>query len=167
MPTNNRFQWIRCGRCGMAIPFNVLFVVAVCFIIPGCDGTSESFTRSAIKGTVTLDNQPLDSATIRFVPTGNTDGPKTEFSISNGEFSAGQSNGPPVGNHRVEIDLVDDQWQHDDEQAIEKLRKSPRKKISRPTLPDRYHKLSTLTATIDPSQEDSPQVLTFPLTTRP
>jgi hypothetical protein len=114
-----------------------------------------------------LDDKPLESATIRFIPTGNTVGPKTEFPITNGEFAAGQSNGPPVGGHRVEINFVDEQWQHDDEQAIEELRKTPRKRVSRLALPDRYHKASTLTATVDDSQDDSPQSLTFPLTSRP
>lgn len=94
-------------------------------------------------------------------------GPKTEFPISQGEFLADQSIGPPVGDHRVEINLIDEQWQHDDEQAIEKLQQSPQKKISRAVLPDRYHKMSSLTATIQAAADDEAQTLIFPLTNRP
>ncbi|HBJ35750.1 MAG TPA: hypothetical protein DDZ51_13595 [Planctomycetaceae bacterium] len=149
-------------------PFRSLLLLAsLGCAASGCGGPAESFTRAAVKGTVTLDNQPLDSATIRFVPTGDTVGPKTEFPISQGQFLASQSFGPPIGDHRVEIDVIDQQWQHDDEQAIEKLQQSPRKKISRAVLPDRYHKMSSLTATIEPTSDENAQILTFPLTSRP
>lgn len=155
------------GRSGVNSNRWILLFVSLGLTVSGCGGTTETFTRAAIKGTVTLDDQPLDNATIRFIPTGSTVGPKTEFPISQGEFLADQSIGPPVGDHRVEIDLIDEQWQHDDEQAIEKLQQSPQKKISRAVLPDRYHKMSSLTATIESAADDEAQTLTFPLTSRP
>lgn len=143
-----------------------LLVTAASVMISGCDDHTETFTRAAIRGSVTLDDQPLDGASIRFIPIDNTIGPKTEFPIVQGEFSATRTQGPPIGNHRVEIDWVDQAWQHDDEQALEKLRQSPRTKISRPTLPDRYHHRSTLTATIGAADDDAVHRLTFPLTSR-
>jgi hypothetical protein len=157
---DSRHDRLNASRC-----FKILAIL--CWGISGCGGPAEPFTRAAIKGTVTLDDQPLDSATIRFIPTGETVGPKTEFPVNQGEFAADQSIGPPIGDHRVEIDLIDQQWQHDDEQAIEKLQQSPQKKISRAILPDRYHKMSSLTATIESATDESAQTLTFPLTSRP
>jgi hypothetical protein len=140
----------------------------LCFgFVSGCDGPPETFTRGAVQGTVTLDGQPLNSAIIRFVPTGNTVGPKTEFAVNEGEFAAVKSLGPPVGTHRVEIDLIDRQWQPDDEEAIAKLQQSPRTRITRPTLPERYHKSSVLVATIEDTPKGEVQTLTFPLSTRP
>jgi hypothetical protein len=161
------FGLVGWGHTGLNASQCLSFIAILSLVVSGCGGPEEPFTRAAIKGTVTLDDQPLDSATIRFIPTGNTVGPKTEFPVNRGEFAADQSIGPPVGDHRVEIDVIDQQWQHDDEQAIAELQQSPRKKISRAALPDRYHKASSLTATIEASANDSAQVLTFPLSSRP
>jgi hypothetical protein len=147
--------------------YSMLAWPLICGFVCGCDGPPEAFTRGAVQGTVTLDGQPLNSAIIRFVPTGSTVGPKTEFPVNEGEFTAVKSLGPPVGAHRVEIDLIDQQWQIDDEEAIAKLQKSPRTRITRPTLPERYHRSSTLTATIEDTPKGEVQTLTFPLSTRP
>jgi hypothetical protein len=157
---------VGCGRRVLGSCRASILVMAVGFFASGCDTATETFTRAAIKGSVTLDDQPLDGASIRFIPIDDTIGPKTEFPIVQGEFSATRTQGPPIGNHRVEIDWVDQAWQHDDEQALEKLSQSPRAKISRPTLPDRYHQRSTLTATVDAADDDAVQRLTFPLTSR-
>jgi hypothetical protein len=167
MLSSKRLSLIGLGHNGSSSVRCLTLVGILCWGVSGCGGPEEPFTRAAIKGTVTLDDKPLDSATIRFIPTGNTVGPKTEFPVNQGEFAADQSIGPPVGDHRVEIDVIDQQWQHDDEQAIAELQQSPGKKISRATLPDRYHKASSLTATIEASPNDSAQVLTFPLSSRP
>lgn len=133
----------------------------------GCGRPDEPFTRVAIEGAVTLDSQPLESASIRFVPTGTTSGPKTSFEVRDGRFVACTRTGPPVGTHRVEIESVDPAWRHDDEEAVERLRQARAGKISRERLPDRYHTYSTLTVTLtepDPnSASDSPRMLTFDL----
>jgi len=141
-------------------------MVTACFFASGCDTATESFTRAAIQVSVTLDDQPLDNATIRFIPIDQTTGPKTEYLITQGESSTDRTLGPPVGRHRVEINVVDQEWQHDDEQVLERLRQLPQTKISRPTLPDHYHKSSTLTAKIDASADEAFQKLTFPLSSR-
>jgi len=157
---------VGCDRRQLISTCSLISMIAACLFGSGCDSPSESFTRAEIKGSVKLDDQPLDNATIRFIPIDNTIGPKTEFPITQGEFASDQTKGPPIGMHRVEINFVDQEWQHDDEQAIEKLQQSPRTKISRPTLPDRYHKLSTLTAIVEASVDDTVQILTFPLSSR-
>jgi hypothetical protein len=136
----------------------------------GCGRPDEPFTRVAIDGSVTLDSRPLESASIRFVPTGTTSGPKTSFDVRDGRFVACTRTGPPVGTHRVEIESVDPAWWHDDEEAVERLRKARAGRITRERLPDRYHTHSSLTVTLtepDPnSAGDSPQILTFDLSSR-
>lgn len=144
--------------------------ISLSITVVGCDSPAEPFTRVAVHGTVTLDEQPLDSAMIRFIPTGSTQGPKTSFAIRQGRFVAGREIGPPVGSHRVEIEAVDPQWRHDDEAAIEQLTQSRTRHINRARLPDSYHINSLLTATLATPPPDSggnvPQSLTFTLSSR-
>jgi len=144
--------------------------ISLSIAVVGCDSPAEPFTRVAVHGTVTLDEQPLDSAVIRFIPTGPTQGPKTSFEIREGRFVADRQTGPPVGSHRVEIEAVDPQWRHDDEAAIEQLMRSRTRHIKRARLPDSYHINSLLTATLALPPPDSggdvPQSLTFTLSSR-
>ncbi len=134
----------------------------------GCEQPSEPFTRVSVEGVVTLDDQPLDQAMIRFIPIGSTAGPKTMFPIREGRFTASAIDGPPVGTHRVKIDLIaEGEFAHDDEQALQTLTQSPRRTITRPRLPDIYHLNSTLTATLESTDEGEPQRLSFPLSSRP
>ena len=136
----------------------------------GCGRPEEPFRRVAIEGSVTLDSRPLESASVRFVPIGTTSGPKTSFDVRDGRFVACARTGPPVGTHRVEIESVDPAWRHDDEEAVERLRQARARKITRERLPDRYHPHSALTVTLTApesnSARDSPQVLTFDLSSR-
>jgi hypothetical protein len=147
-----------------------LLSITLAITVVGCDSSAEPFTRVAVDGNVTLDEQPLDSAVIRFIPTGSTQGPKTSFEIRQGRFVADRDTGPPVGSHRVEIEAVDPQWRHDDEAAIEQLTRSRTRNIKRVRLPDAYHTNSSLTATLatppTDSGGDAPQSLTFTLSSR-
>jgi len=148
----------------------LLTMAFLAIAVVGCDSPAEPFTRVAIDGTVTLDEQPLDSAVIRFIPTGSTQGPKTSFEIRQGRFVADRQIGPPVGSHRVEIEAVDPRWRHDDEEAIDQLIQSRTRDIKRTRLPDSYHTNSSLTATLatppPDSGGDAPQTLTFTLSSR-
>jgi len=144
----------------------VMLVATALAILIGCSGAPETFTRVAVTGMVTLDDQPIDGAMIRFIPLGATAGPKTAFEIRQGKFEVNATHGPPVGSHRVEIQWIDNQWQHDDEQTLEKLRQTRGAKIQRPSLPDRYHINSTLTARLEVPSDGTAQELTFPLSTR-
>lgn len=147
----------------------ILTVVLLAGIGSGCQPAQEPFTRVAVEGEVTWQGEPLEGAKIRFVPLAETIGPKTVFPIQAGRFAATRDVGPPAGNHRVEIELVDDpRWSHDDEQAWTRLASS-RGRIDRPTLPDAYHVNSRLTATlIAPTTRGAePLKLSFFLTDRP
>lgn len=148
----------------------LLFLVVTAITLVGCDQPAEPFFRVAIEGTVSLDQQPLDSAVIRFIPTGSTSGPKTSFEVRQGRFAASRENGPPVGTHRVEVEAVDPRWRHDDEEAVQRLTRSRTRKIERIRLPDAYRTNSLLTATFatppPDSGDDSPQTLAFALSSR-
>jgi len=153
------------SRMGRKWAIGLLSVVLI-----GCGHPDEPFTRVAIDGTVLLDDRPLDSAVIRFVPTGTTSGPKTSFEVREGRFASGVHDGPPVGTHRVEIESIDPEWRHDDEEAVDRLRQSRSTKITRERLPDRYHIRSSLSATLTAPQPDadsgSSQTLEFHLSGR-
>ncbi len=152
-----------------ASPAVILAIVVSAGVSAGCQRPAEPFTRVAVEGEVTWQGQPLDGAKIRFVPLGETTGPKTVFPIQAGRFAATSDSGPPAGNHRVEIELVDDpRWSHDDEQAWTRLASS-RGRIDRPTLPNAYHVNSRLTATVTAPTADrsEPLKLSFVLTERP
>lgn len=148
----------------------LLFLVVTAITLVGCDQPAEPFSRVAIDGTVSLDEQPLDSAVIRFIPTGSTSGPKTSFEVRQGRFAASRENGPPVGTHRVEVEAIDPRWRHDDEEAVQRLTRSRTRKIERTRLPNAYRTNSLLTATFatppPDSDDDSPQTLAFALSSR-
>lgn len=147
-----------------------LSLAVAAIAVVGCDHSAEPFSRVAVNGTVALDEQPLDAAVIRFVPTGSTAGPKTSFEIRQGRFAASREHGPPVGTHRVEVEVVDPRWRHDDEEAIQRLSRSRTRKIDRVRLPDAYcaNSLLTVTFATPPSDSDdhSPQTVSFSLSSR-
>lgn len=153
------------GRLG---PFWTLAVAAIAVV--GCDHSAEPFSRVAINGTVALDEQPLDAAVIRFVPTGSTPGPKTSFEVRQGRFAASREHGPPVGTHRVEVEVVDPRWRHDDEEAIRRLSQTRARNIDRVRLPAAYGTNSLLTVTFPTppadSDDPSPQTVSFSLSSR-
>ncbi len=131
----------------------------------GCSAEpQESFTRVPIEGTVTLDQVPLDEAIIRFIPTGQTPGPKTMFPIHEGKFAAATEQAPAAGRHRVEIErVVEGEFAHDDEQALLRPRVKPRTGHLPAKLPEKYHNKSVLTAELSPTADGSPQTLEFSL----
>lgn len=77
------------------------------FLLTGCGGDGRP-TLVPIEGSVTLDGQPLDGATIAFIPnTGNTiqRGSKGS-STSGGKFTVGtyaNDDGIPVGSYKVTV----------------------------------------------------------------
>lgn len=151
------------ARCG-AIPMSSWLVVWM-LTYSGCSPENrETYTRVPIEGTVTLDQVPLDEAMIRFIPTGQTPGPKTMFPIREGKFAATVDSAPAAGRHRVEIQWVTaGEFAHDDEQALLRPRLTPRVIGSPPKLPEKYHNKSVLTAELLPTADGSPQTLEFSL----
>jgi hypothetical protein len=134
-------------------------------LILGCgSGAAEGPPRADVRGVVTLDGQPLPEGVIRFVPLAGTPGPKTSIAISDGKFSADALTGPVVGAHRIEIQSTDDGgYAPDDEEAIDRLRKSRTHRIEAVRVPSAFNTHSRLTETVS---EDGTNEFEFPLTTK-
>jgi hypothetical protein len=76
--------------------------LAILTLTLGC-GDSGAPSRAAVKGTVTLNGEPIAEGSITFLPTGTANGPTTGGSIVNGRYSIARANGVVVGENRVEI----------------------------------------------------------------
>ena len=115
----------------------------------GC-GSSSVPVRIPVTGKVNLDDAPLLSGVIRFVPADNAGGPAAATKIVAGEFEFSSDNGPVVANHRVEIEATDFQnFAIDDEAAFaaaaEATGESP---LAVNPVPPIYNSRSTLTASV-------------------
>jgi hypothetical protein len=141
----------------------MLLVTGMAPMLSGCGGTDEGPPRATVRGTVTLDDAPLKQGVIRFVPTGETEGPKSSLPIVNGRFKADEDAGPLVGSHRVEIESTDDGgYPLNDEAGLERLLANPHR-LQVVRVPRSYNQRSTLSAQI---VADGPNELTFELVSR-
>ncbi|MBN1909588.1 MAG: hypothetical protein JW818_07615 [Pirellulales bacterium] len=68
----------------------------------GCGGGADG--RRALRGTVTLDDQPLATGKITFVPAPGTDGTTTGGPISNGKFEILADKGLKPGKYLAKIE---------------------------------------------------------------
>lgn len=111
----------------------------------GC-GQSSDLDKVVVRGTVTLDGQPIPNGELRFIPTGGTKGSISGGPIKDGAYVAQGRGGVPVGEHRVEIKAY-----------------RPATKPGQPVSPEggpaeqyldkRFNEQTTLTAKIDASTE--------------
>lgn len=130
----------------------------------GCGSGGEGPPRAAVEGSVTLDDVPLKEGVVRFVPTGDTGGPKTTVPISEGQFKIDSASGPVVGEHRIEIESTDDGgYAMDDEQAIKQLREQGIKTIEVIRVPPKYNKRSQLVESV---AADGPNTYSFELSSK-
>ncbi|APZ92221.1 hypothetical protein [Fuerstiella marisgermanici] len=142
-----------------------LLVLILSAAVVGCGSNSKGPRRVAANGIVSLDGQPLENGTIRFIPTGGTEGPKVSVAIINGFFQFPQEVGPVVGHHRVEIEAPEaGEFALDDEEALQRLQQQGRKaKVEVLRIPAVYNKNSQLTADLS---EAGPNDLAFELVSR-
>lgn len=145
-------------------PLGLFFIATVGLI--GCGGSStDSLSRAAVAGKVTLDGINLKQGVIRFVPTGDTTGPKVSVAIEDGRFSATAESGPVIGGHRIEIQSTDNGgYAMDDEQALERLRAQGKRPIEVVKVPAIYNSSSTLHAAVT---VDGPNEYDFALSSKP
>ncbi len=107
--------------------------------------------KGVVRGTVTLDGQPLKSGLIRFIPVdGQT--PTAEATITDGEFNAQV----PVGEKRVSISAPKVVGKRPAYQTPD----SPQVDIVEELLPPRYNVQSELTITVDEDNEPANFALT-------
>jgi hypothetical protein len=140
---------------------------AICFVftaLVACGGCGRDTGRAAVAGAVTVDGQPLAKGTIRFVATGDTQGPLAAGEINAGKYSIDAEQGPVIGEHRVEIFADDsDQLPYDIMDPAEYQKHGPFQRPVQP-LPARYNTATTLTATI---RADQANKIDFALTSKP
>ncbi len=79
----------------------ICLAVVVPFVA-GC-GRPSGPPRAAVHGEITLDESPLKSGVIRFVPTGATKGPVALATIKDGRYHMSSWDGPMLGDNAVEI----------------------------------------------------------------
>ncbi len=128
------------------LPLSFMLVVLG---LQGCGGGDDGPQRAAVSGVINLDGEPLQQGVIRFVPEGETKGPKTSVPVQQGRFEIDSRSGPLVGEHRIEIVSTDDGgYAMDDEQAIQDLRKAKVKRIRVVKVPAVYNSRSTLKKTV-------------------
>lgn len=70
--------------------------------VAGC-GSDNSVELTAVRGTVTLNGQPVEAGQITFTPTGGNSSGAAAAPIKNGEYSLSVNEGPMVGTHTVSI----------------------------------------------------------------
>jgi len=118
--------------------------------VAGCGGSDEGPPRAGAKGSVTLDGKPLVEGVIRFIPIGDSKGPKSFATIKNGSYSVDAAHGPVVGKHRVEIESTDDGgFDLNDEASLPRLQ-AQKQPVQVVTVPSVYNSRSELEAEISP-----------------
>jgi hypothetical protein len=120
----------------------------------GC-GKSDQPKRVVVSGAVTYKGQLVEKGQIRFIPADGTRGPVTVDSIDQGQYTTKNTNGVPVGTHRVEI-LGYDAKQYASAGTGPGAPPVPQ------LLPKKYNLQSTLKETLEPSP--SSQTIDFNLT---
>ncbi len=140
------------------------FARATGFVIlfTGCGGSGGQI-RVPVAGYVSLDDTPLLTGVIRFVPNGENAGPAASTRIVGGEFRFFADDGPVVASHRVEIEATEFQGFAIDDEATfaAKYAETGISPLANNPIPAIYNSRSTLTATVSESHD---QPFTFNLT---
>lgn len=111
--------------------------------ITGCGGGADVPDLGRVTGTITLDGDPLDGATVEFVPQSGR--PSSAITDDNGYYTlrySATTNGALPGKHNVSIRSARDGVSAEGEQAGVEGRKE--------LLPERYHEKSELVFTVEP-----------------
>lgn len=130
----------------------VLAGLVAAMLVSGCGRRTEGPPRVAASGTVTLDGEPLPEGVIRFVPIGETKGPKASTTIEEGTFAFPKNYGPVPGTHRIEIEATEaDLPDPDDEAAVQAHLATRKQRKPAARIPPAYNQHSELTEEISPA----------------
>lgn len=116
-------------------------------MLAGCGGNSGP-VRASVEGSVFLNGEPLKQGVIRFMPIGDTAGPATSGTITNGTYKLEGDNGPVAGTNRVEIEANMYSFAADDEAAFVKTVENRKGPPPGNSVPVQYNRQSTLAAQI-------------------
>ncbi len=139
--------------CGFARPLCAASVLIVLLASAGC--IDDSRRRVAVSGTVTLDGEPVNDATIIFTPSGK--GLAAAATIVDGKFQLTGVDGPTIGSHGVRINPNEAEMEEADPASLAQAKR-------RPQIPKVYQRAGELTAILtgEPQQQ-----LTFELSRQP
>lgn len=90
--------------------FSVL--IGTCFVLlavsaAGCSG-GDGLGRVAVKGSVTLNGEPVPNGVVRFKPAAGTEGPMANTMITDGQYEIPQDQGPVAGEYEVRVQAYED-----------------------------------------------------------
>jgi len=108
-------------------------LLLLALLLAGCD---QGPPKGTVKGTITLDGQPVDGGVITFVPSDGNSQPEA-VQITGGEYAVTM----PVGDKRVEI-----YWAPSGGQAADTASQGREQIVQR--IPSKYNAQSTLTHTV-------------------
>ncbi len=101
--------------------------------------------QTSVEGDVTYDGQPVGVGRILFLPE-NPKAVKRGGRFDNGHYKLAAPEGPPVGDHKVEIHWLKPTGKKYKNEFGEEL------DVLDEGLPDKYNSKSTLTATVKPGR---------------
>lgn len=122
------------------------YLLAFLLAVMGCATKESGPPRYKLEGTVTLDGNPLDGATITFTPTDLKNRP-AGGPIANGKFSVPVGQGANAGPHRVEI-----RWPKPTGKQVKDEDTGGMIDVVAEGLPVRYHDQSELKADVGPEK---------------
>jgi len=117
-----------------------IFILTICIVVCLAGCTAEK--TASIYGKVTLDNEPVASGSIVFLPSSGP-GKKAAAAIENGLYSIAAADKLPPGSYRVEIS-----WRKPTGRQIPSADPGIMTDERREAVPARYNTESTLTADI-------------------
>jgi len=118
-------------------------------LLAGC-GRANALQRAPVDGYVSIDGQPLQSGSIRFIPTENTKGPAAVANIDEGYFELPRESGPVIGKHRIEIEATNHLgFDLDDEQAYARTI-AQGQQLARNPVPESFNRQSRLVIELSP-----------------
>jgi hypothetical protein len=134
-------------------------------VLTGCGEAEEDprGTRAGVKGTVTLDDKPLDRAKILFTAADGQKKIDAVGSIVNGAYEIPAEAGPLAGEMRVEIQP--EQLELEEYEAAQGGDKRKRVPINTVVIPPQYNAQSKLKALV--TEDEAKNVFDFQLQSKP
>lgn len=122
-----------------------LLLIMMSLVIVGCGG-APAVPRGAVQGSVTVGGQPLAAGRILFIPLAPTTGPVASARIVDGKYALEESEGPVVGQHRVEVEAdLELGFALDDEMAFAARGGAP---LPKNPIPPEFNRQSQLNTSI-------------------
>ena len=149
--------------------------ISVAFLLIGCQG-GDGLPREAISGTVSMDDTPLKSGSIRFVPAASSDiSTAVETPIVDGRFQVQASQGLSPGAYQVVVSSPQSGTPSEPKRARRArpgvaedtsgtgAEDAPEEPPTRETIPTKYNTATTLKAEVT---KGGPNTFDFPLSSK-